>query len=255
MSDGSVAEVWRYHKFGMLVTGKGEQDFLPELLKPLTIDGNCTFTVIRRIGQRSPVTSEKRKLRMVGSGKTIPNLDMTDIGLPARNFLRSDSDSFVIIVDDLEHDRLDIHKEVFNRYRACLDSALPTDQKGRASVHFLVNMLEAYYFADADAVNQVLGTQLENHLGDVEEIRHPKSELRSLAGTFDEVNHGRQIVARLNLELILGNPETCASLRTLFKWCTIAIRGPIADRFRLATGRCSPVTAAQLSFTTSASAD
>ena len=32
----------------------------------------------------------------------------------------------------------------------------------RAAVHFPVNMLEAYYFADAKAVNQALNTDLED---------------------------------------------------------------------------------------------
>lgn len=40
--------------------------------------------------------------------------------------------------------------------------------KSRASVHFLVNMLEAYYFADADRVNAVLATSLQDDEGDIE---------------------------------------------------------------------------------------
>jgi len=45
---------------------------------------------------------------------------------------------------------------VFERYRNALDAVLATLQlHHRAAVHFLVNMLEAYYFAHADAVNTV----------------------------------------------------------------------------------------------------
>ena len=50
-----------------------------------------------------------------------------------------------------------------------------------ASVHFLVNMLEAYYFAHAAATNGVLGTELEDFEGDVESIRHPKNDLKKPA--------------------------------------------------------------------------
>ena len=42
---------------------------------------------------------------------------------------------------------------------------LRSDMVGKAAVHFLVNMLEAYYFADAEAVNSVLGTKLQDFDG------------------------------------------------------------------------------------------
>ena len=47
-------------------------------------------------------------------------------------------------------------QEVFGRYRAALDTVLSEDQARRAAVHFFVNMLEAYYFADTRAVNSML---------------------------------------------------------------------------------------------------
>ena len=40
-------------------------------------------------------------------------------------------------------------------------------------------MLEAYYFADAQAINAVLETSLPDREGDVETIRNPKSNLRA----------------------------------------------------------------------------
>lgn len=246
MNEDGTANHWEFHHFGMLVTGKGEEQFLPRLARALTVDGRCSFRVIRRIGQRSPVVSEKRKLRMVGSGMSIPNLDMTEIGLPARNFLSSHASSFVLLVDDLEHDRRSIWPDVFDRYRSALDAALPPSLQKRASVHFLVNMLEAYYFAHSDAVNEALGTHIADHDGDVEEIRHPKNDLKLQVANFDESQDGAKIVALLDIERVLDNPSTCASLRTMFKWCTLVMGGPITDRFQLRTGQCSPVTGGQL---------
>ena len=68
---------------------------------------------------------------------------------------------------------------------------LPEESVGKVAVHFLVNMLEAYYFADSKAVNGVLGTDLEDFEGDVETIRHPKNDLKRRHAPFDEKEHGR----------------------------------------------------------------
>jgi hypothetical protein len=246
MNEDSTESEWLFHKFGLLVTGKGEEDFIPSFLRSLTSEGNCTFKVIRRIQQRSPMTSEKKLLKMVGTGKTIPNLDIEEIGLPARSFLAKNPDSFVILLDDLEHDRREIHQGVFDRYRAAFDSVMSDDLRRRASVHFLVNMLEAYYFAHADAINNTLGCKLEDYNGDVEEIRNPKALLKEKNPGFDEIVDGRRIVSLLDMDHVLGNPETCASLRTLFKWCILARRGDVTDRFQVSSGICSPITSPQL---------
>lgn len=167
---------WSFYRFGLLVTGKGEREFLPVFLRSLTNSGNCTFQVISKIPQRDPTTSA-RKLQMTGRGKAIPSKDATDIGLPARNFLMQHAHSFVILVDDLERARRERHRETFERYRAALDGVLRENCRQRASVHFLVNMMEAYYFAHADAVNAVLGTDLPDHQDDVENMPHPKNAL------------------------------------------------------------------------------
>ena len=103
---------------------------------------------------------------MAGGGKAIPDRDTAEIGLPARNYLKWEPDSFVILVDDLEHERREKHHETFARYRAALDSVLPAECRHRVSVHFLVNMIEAYYLADAAAVNAVLGTTLPDFKGE-----------------------------------------------------------------------------------------
>ena len=91
-----------------------------------------------------------------------------------------------MVVDDLEGAGRDIAAEVFARYRSALDEVLMTSNlHTRAAVHFLVNMLEAYYFADSRAVNSVAGTDViaADHPTDVEEIRHPKGEAQAaLAG-------------------------------------------------------------------------
>ena len=95
---------WRFFRFGLIVTGKTEEKCLPSLFRSISATGRCSFKVIRRIGQRSPIKSSGRRLRMIGSGKTIPDKDAENIGFPARAFLSSETD-FVILVDDLEADR------------------------------------------------------------------------------------------------------------------------------------------------------
>lgn len=245
MPDGTGGSAWTFYRFGLLVTGMGEEAFMPMFLRSLTTSGDCTFQVIGRVDQRSPRASGK-KLRMTGSGQAIPDRDTAEIGLPARNFLQRHPNSFVVLIDDLEYGRRGIHGEVFERYRVALDGVLTESQRWRASVHFLVNMLEAYYFAHAEAISLALGVQVEDFDGDVEDIRHPKGMLKELMPGFNEITHGRSIVSTLDGAHILRNPQTCASLRTLFKWCILARRGEVTDRFQARDGRCSPVTEPQL---------
>ena len=238
------AKPWHFYRFGLIVTGELEEIALPCLFRCLMASRTCAFTVIRPIGQRGPLTSEKRKLRMVGSGKLIPDKDEEEIGLPARRFLAMDH-SFVVLVDDLEHSRRGQAREVFGRYRKALDVILRA-QGWRASVHFLVNMVEAYFLADAKAVNEVLGTELTDSEGDVEAIRHPKNELKSLKRGYRETAEGREILEKLDVEHVLTTPETCASLRTVFAWCCKAMGEPVTSRFRLDSGVYSVVTGPQI---------
>ena len=236
---------WTFCRFGLIVTGRGEEEFLPRFLRALTTDGRCSFEVVRRVGQRSP-RQAPALLKMVGSGKTIPNRDQDEIGLPARNYLRQPC-RYVLVVDDLEAERSAALPAVYARYRAALDTMLkPVGLETRASVHFLVMMLEAYYFADAAAINAVLGLTLEDEPGDVEEKSHPKNELKALFKGFDEEEHGRLVVDRLDLAHVLSRRNTCASLRTLVKWCQKAKGVPFSEEFCLANGRLSDVTKAQL---------
>lgn len=182
---------------------------------------------------------------MVGTGQKIPNIDETEIGIPARQYLNQNPDRYLLLIDDLEQDRRNQIAEVFNRYRSALDTIL-LQQKQRASVHFLVNMLEAYYFADASAVNSVLGTALEDCDYDVEDIPHPKNKLKAIYKGFDEVEHGGQILACLDTEKVLSNPDTCASLRALFAWCWQCLHNPRSDQYQLVNGKFSSVTQVQL---------
>lgn len=236
----------RFYKIGLLVTGKGEEQFLPHLFRVLTPTKTCSFKVLRRIPQLSPIRSEKRLSQiMKGDGRSLPSLD-TEIGLAARTWLGKDTDKLLLLVDDLEHARREEIREVFGRYRTLLDTMLSPEQRARASVHFLVNMLEAYYFAHAAAVNTVLNTNLVDHAGDVEEIRHPKNDLKKLYPGFDEVMHGEAIVKRLDVEHVLGNPQTCTSLRVLFAWCVQAMGGELGTRFCLDSVARDGVTGSQL---------
>lgn len=240
---------YRFVRFGLLVTGKGEQDFIASLFNRYLARDGCRFEVIRKVAQRSPRTSPKKPIEVLGSGKRIPTRDEEEIGLPARQFLVTHEDSFVILLDDLEYDRSAQHAQVYERYRGAFDQILRRDDLWRrTSVHFLVMMLEAYYFADARAVNGVLGTSLIDHDGDVESIRHPKNELKKHAPGYREREHGKQIIEALDLEHVLDDPATCASLRTLLAWCTRAFGNAASERFQLASGALHPVTSPELDY-------
>ena len=85
-------------RVGLIVTGETESLCLPDLFRELTSRGLCSFSVIRRVGQRSAIESPRRKLRMAGSGKVIPNRDAEQIGVPTRRFLRRNG-HYVLLVD------------------------------------------------------------------------------------------------------------------------------------------------------------
>lgn len=244
MSGLETATGWRFVRFGLLVTGKGEESFLPILFRSLMQPGQCTFEVIRRISQLSPIASKQRRTELKLAGKKIPAKD-EEIGLAARAFLQRHKDAYVLLIDDLEGDRAAQVKAVYDRYRSLLDTMLGS-LKDRAAVHFLVNMLEAYYFADAQALNEILGTALVDHEADVEQLRHPKNHLKQLFQGFDEIKHGRRIIERLDVRHILSRPDTCASLRTLFGWCAKALGLPLSDEYRLVDGQYHPITGVQI---------
>jgi len=122
--------------FGIIVTGKGEEQTLPELFRTLAATGMCHFTVIRRSSQRSPRQEHLAQIPTItGTQKRIPDRDFEEIGAPARGFLTGKSCNFVLLIDDLEHDRRPIAEQVYERYRRALDAALTQEQQGRAAVH------------------------------------------------------------------------------------------------------------------------
>lgn len=208
-----VGKPCHYFHFGLIVTGKSERVHLPKLFRSLMSTGICTFQVINFTGQRRPITSIKKKIVMVGSGKMITDKDQDEIGLPARRYLKNDPCCLVILVDDLEHDWRENAQEVFNRYRQIFDTILTASQKTRASVHFLVNMLEAYYWADTQSLNSVLSLKpsLEDHKDDVEDIRHPKAEILKLYPQFHEIDDGGKILDAIDIEHVLSRsiPTEC----------------------------------------------
>lgn len=235
---------WQFVHFGLLVTGRGEERFLPKLFRAMAATGRCAFKVIGRVSQLSPVESAARRQRIKLKG--IPTKD-EEIGLAARRFLQRSENHFVILIDDLEGGRARDIDAIFRRYRNALDTLLePAGLARRASVHFFVNMLEAYYFADAAATNAVLGTQLIDYAGDVESISHPKNLLKKEYHGFDEVIDGERIISRLDLRRILSRNETCTSLRSLIGWCAKAMGDPFTDEFCLATGEFHPLTQPQI---------
>ncbi|MDB9459737.1 DUF4276 family protein [Dolichospermum circinale CS-545/17] len=208
-------------EFGLIVTGETEEEHLPSLLKNLTKTGICTFKIIRRIGQLSPRTSvKKHTLSVIGTNKKDLNQNQQIIGRTARDYLLKNPCRYLLLVDDLEKDRVNKAPQVFQVYREALDGILLAE-KNRASVHFLANMIEAYYFADSHAINKALClvTPLQDYPEDVEKIPHPKNELKKIYDRFDEKEDGGKILKLLRVEHILARPDTCAYLRTLFYWC------------------------------------
>jgi hypothetical protein len=234
---------WKFVRFKVFVTGRGEEEFIDRFLRSLSDSGHCSF-MVQRIGQLRPRTSVKQKLKIAGTTKALPTRD-EELGLHARSFINKGPDHFAVLVDDLEHDWRALRSKVYFRYRHALDQLL-RDCAWRAGVFFLVNMLEAYYFAHAGATNAVLGTSLNDYEKDVEEIPHPKNELKSLVKGFDEVRHGKDIVSSLDLVHVLSRPETCASLRSLFGWCCKVMGELPGARYQLADGAYDAITGVQL---------
>ena len=243
---GVGAMGWVHSRIALIVTGKGEADFLPDFFRSLAASGLCSFKFARRVGQLNPVTSEVRAAEMVRTRKPLTTRD-EEIGLAARKCLQKDGFDFVVLVDDLEHARRGQASAIHARYRQALDVMLePLELDAYASVHFLVNMLEAYYFAHAPAINVVLGTQLVDYPDDVETIRHPKGELKQIHPGYREVADGERFVRTLDLVHVLDRPETCASLRTLVGWCAKAVGLPFTHVYRLDAGVYSPLTGPQM---------
>lgn len=245
-----------YHfKFILFVTGRGEEEHLPKLFSALSASGICSFVVGRRIEQLRP-RSQTRAARVVGSGRRIPNRDFERIGAPARRYIEEDRCNRLIVIDDYENISEAEARQTFDRYRAALDIGLG-EKRERSSVHFLVNMLEAYFFAHSDAANVGLdlATPIGGYDGDVETIRNPKSRLREVVSGYNEIDSAGLILEQLDLEFVLANPAYCSSLRTCVKWIVDQLRAypdpPVFEalnfdeRFHLQTGQLFELTASQ----------
>lgn len=241
---------WKFIKIGLVVTGEGEREFAADLFQSILETGKCTFPILRQTGQRRAIRDERQRAYNA-TGKVIPDRD-AEIGAQIRGWLRQNDSHFAIWLDDLESAHRSEAAGKFSRLRKAVDVMLAKEPKlkPRFSAHLLVNMLEAYYFAQASAVNEVLETTLTNHVGDCENIPHPKNELKRLARaagkSFDEKADGAKIVPKLDIESILGNPNSCRALRTLVAWCWEALGEARTDRFQLNDGIYWDITARQL---------
>ena len=241
---------WKSVKIGFLVTGKSELG-VDKFFRQLATTGGCHFPAHRWIKQyrlkKEAPTKPIKPLTPIDSKKKVPDKYFSDIGVPARQ-LNCD---FVVLIDDLEHDWRDRQSDVYGLYRDALNSAFPKSPS-KASVHFFVNMLESYYFADHETTNAVLGTALSEHPDDVEDIRHPKNLLKGLVPqhnsgrTFDEVQDGQAIMANIRLETVLQKPQHCRSLRTLVKWLVTAAQTTPPELESPLNGELHPVTKDQI---------
>lgn len=236
-------------RFGLIVTGKGERENLHQpFKKSLEALGFCVVEVVCKCEQLRPRKTD-REFFIVGTG-----FNMTDrreeFALRARAYLMPDpTNRYLLVIDDLEgHDPL----PTFRLYRAALDAVLAKPGLStRASVHFLVNMLEAYFFAHADALNQAAGFQViaVDHSTDVEAIPHPKNRLKQLWSAFGEVEPAGHVLKQLDLAHVLSRPDQCCWLRSLVAWCMDRLKehgafyGAVDPaRFRLNDGCKTPLT-------------
>ncbi len=240
-------------RVGLIVTGRGEEQFIHDLFnRALRRKANCLFSVVGRVPQLSPPTSPRKRIKTTGASREEESWDER-IGLMAHGFLRRYPDSLVILLDDMEHDRRSGIDGVFARYRDALNSVLaPPAMTHLAAVHFLKNMLEAYYLAHATAVNTVAGAVVlrADHPDDVENIRDPKADLSRLwPRKFREIEDGSKIVRALDLAHVLARPEECCWLRSIVAWCldrfherNVTYAGIEPDPFLVNTGCKAPLT-------------
>lgn len=245
-------------EFGLIVTGKSEKSHIENLFRELSARGYCFFQSIHIIQQLSPITSRKRKQpSIVGTANSLPARDQ-ELALRARRFLRKKSCRYVIVIDDLERKRVDQANDVYQHYRTALDNEkiLSPQERQRSAVHFLVNMLEAYFFADPQAVNKALkpAILLQELDGDVEKIGNPKAVLKEHCKKYREIQDSGKVLNTISLTRVLENPECCKSLRTLVAWCIAALKpvlqeaehAELIEQFKVRKESLSPLTSKQI---------
>lgn len=210
-----------YLKFYLFVTGKGEEKHLHKLFSALSEIAPSAFIVAARVDQLGAIKSSKRLRRetVVGTNKSIPDRLFNKVVAPIRRYVTEDPCNFVILMDDLEYERIKDGEKIFERYRELLDKGLGSETS-RGSVHFLANMVEAYFFADFQATNTALAlaSPLSEHVGDVERIRNPKHEIRKRLPTYNEIEDAGKVLNRIDLRRVLAEKDSCAWLRSCVKW-------------------------------------
>lgn len=240
---------YRQIEFVVAVTGHAEEACVPTIVRKAT-ESLSSFVLVRQVRR----VHQRPRSRIVRRGSTKAQVLPDHVTL-AREVpkLVHDNNVFFLWIDDLEGgtDR-PAARQHFDYYAQLLDKACHTPLRAKCSIHFLVNMLEAYFLADTSSANIVLGTNLTNHAGDCEDIKNPKGVLESAvkkldpSAKYDVKEDGGSIAKQLNLETILSSPDRCRALRTLVAWCWEAIGEPRDERFQLASGQYWDVTAAQL---------
>lgn len=162
----------------------------------------------------------------------------------------------LLVIDDLEHDDR-AHATPGLQYWRNLLQGFAAQRDVSVGVHFLVNMLEAYFFAQASKINEhyrernQIELSLRDHLGDVENLPSPKGTLKDHIAVhrgcgYSETDDGVQISRRVDLKVVLQDPMKCRSLRTLVAWIHEQAGQPRGDDYQLANGQYWDVTVDQL---------
>lgn len=243
MIDSSQPE--RFIKFGLLVTGKGEEQHLPKLFKELSATGWCAFRIVRRVSQLSVRQVNIEPLKELGVPKKIPKKHAEQIGLTSRRWLQDGLVDYIILVDDIESSRRSQIDLVYKNYIAIFDKELGNYRKN-ASVHFFVNMIEAYFFADSNSINSVFNKAIVDDSDDVEDIKNPKVKLKSIVGQYHEIDDLGRLLNSLSVGHVLSKPDTCGYLRVLFAWC-IKVANLHMNKYCLQDGILGDATKQQLS--------
>lgn len=226
----------------------------------------CSVRMLRWFPQLAPPGSGA--LLEQGGGKELTDRQ-AELGVEVRNALAprfGRAFDLVVFVDDLEHAFRARRREKFLLYREAIDRMLAREGRPdeilrrRASVHFLVNMVEAYFFADPATFRSVLGidpprvetlpSSESSATPNPEDIKHPKGQIERILGelgrSYHETDDGAGLLEQLDAEVVLADPDTCASLRTLFAWCWNRMGLERGEEFQLRAGRLDEMTAPQI---------
>ncbi|MBA4030118.1 MAG: hypothetical protein C0478_04380 [Planctomyces sp.] len=244
---------WRQVHLRLFVTGQGEETFLASFFRQLRHfeSGEVIITAEYAFPQITVPTNAKKLAK--NGREVLEKIDKATIK-KIRPWLLISTQHYAVLVDDLETGRRTVAETQFNFYREQIHRILDTkpEIKNRFSVHFFVNMVEAYYFNHPEVVNDVCGTSLTAQPGDVENIRHPKGRLKELVSQlergrkFDEMVDGTAIAKKLDLQKVLDNSEHCRALRTLVAWIWEAMGRKRGEEYQLQKGHYWEVTASQL---------